>query len=53
MISIPYFTKNMLLESIEIACILKENPATIAECYAVSVVHHKNKSSMLFYEAML
>lgn len=37
----------------EIAGILKGAPANTAECYTVSVVHHKNRSSLMYFDAML
>ena len=53
MINLPYFKRKMIIESIEIATILKGSPPSTIECYAVSTAHMKNKSSLLYFEAMV
>lgn len=53
MLNIPYSKRKMIIETIEIASILKGSPPSTVECYAVSTAHMKNNSSLLFFEAMI
>ena len=54
MIFIPYYTKNLVLESIDIAEVLKGSPPNTPECYAVFVVHHRQqRHSMSYFNTLL